>query len=240
MIIGICDDVQEEREELEALLHKLDFLPMQIFGYESGESLLLAMEEDARFDLLILDIYMDGKNGMDIAKELRRGGRKVPILFLTNSAEFAVESYEVDASGYLMKPVSAEKLSMFLKKIFVVPEKRQILLRNRAETALVYLADIMWAEIDKHRINVHLQDGTEFFLKEKLDDFEARLQSPFFLRCHKSYLVNMDYIQEVGEYFILQNGSQIPIRVRERKRLTDVYYRYFIEKTMGDTKELLV
>lgn len=240
MIVGICDDAQEEREELEDLLRRLDFFSIKTIGYESGEALLLALEEDVRFDLLILDIYMDGKNGMEIAKELRRRGKKLPLLFLTNSAEFAVESYEVDASGYLMKPVSAEKLALFLKKIFVVPEKRQILLRNRTETVLVYLADIMWAEIDKHRINVHLQDGTEVGLKEKLDDFEARLQSPSFLRCHKSYLVNMDYIQEVGEHFVLQNGSQIPIRVRERKRLTDAYYRYFVEKTMVDTEEFLL
>ncbi len=240
MIIGICDDDQGERAELEALLQGLEVSPIQTMGYESGESLLLAIEDGVRFDLLILDIYMQGKNGMEIAKELRRRGEKLPLLFLTNSAEFAVESYEVDASGYLMKPVSAEKLSLFLKKLFVVPERRQILLRNRVETALVYLGDILWAEIDNHRIKVHLRDDQEFILREKLDEFEMRLQSPAFLRCHKSYLVNMDYIQEVGEYFVLQNGTQIPIRVRERKRLTDAYYRYFAEKTLRNMEALLL
>ena len=108
--IAICDDLYNERNMIQSLLtsiqneeQKLEF---NITQYEEGEALLMDMEENlSEFDLVILDIYMDGINGMETARKIRENDINIPIVFLTASPDFALESYDVNAFGYLLKPV---------------------------------------------------------------------------------------------------------------------------------------
>lgn len=64
---------------------------------------------------------------------------------------------------------------------------------------------------------------------EKLGDIEKRIDDKRFLRCHQSYLANMDYVEDVKDDFILKDGSMVPIRIRGRKEIKDDYHQYFVE-----------
>ena len=92
---------------------------VQIFTYDNGDALIEA-HKDCHMDIIFLDIIMPLLNGMDTARELRQHDRAVQIIFLTSSPEFALESYEVRAQGYILKPVSQEKLSKELNEIIYV------------------------------------------------------------------------------------------------------------------------
>ena len=70
-------------------------------------------------------------------------------------------------------------------------------------------------------------DGSEIIAQEKLGDLENRISERRFLRCHQSYLVNMDYISDAEEGFVLKDGTDIPIRVRGRKEILESYHKYF-------------
>lgn len=91
---------------------------VQIFTYDNGDALIEA-HKDCHMDIIFLDIIMPLLNGMDTARELRQHDRAVQIIFLTSSPEFALESYEVRAQGYILKPVSQEKLTKELNELAI-------------------------------------------------------------------------------------------------------------------------
>ena len=119
--IVICDDVEIERLLLkEILCQYFEEIneEVSIIEYASGETLVADVEEGyLDMELLFLDIYMKKLNGMETARKLRQLQCKVPLIFLTASPDYAIESYEVQASGYLLKPFSEEKLMKLLNMI---------------------------------------------------------------------------------------------------------------------------
>ena len=112
MKIAICDDEPIYIETTSRLLQKWageHGIEMQIFTYDNGDD-LIAAHTDECMDLILLDVIMPLLNGIDTAAELRANGQDVPIIFLTSSREFAVESYEVKAFHYLLKPIDEIRL----------------------------------------------------------------------------------------------------------------------------------
>ena len=120
MKIAVCDDEQKDCDDLFLLIQ--NYLQNNGFNFEihmfsTGDKLLKTLA-DNHFSLLFLDIYLSSEEatGMEIARLIRRMGLDLPIIFTTNSCDFAVESYEVDALYYLVKPVTFEKIQTVMKK----------------------------------------------------------------------------------------------------------------------------
>lgn len=110
MKIALCDDNavfrSKAKTEVEHYFQSLDVL---VCEYNSGESLLKAMK-NTTFDFIILDIEMDGIDGLETARHIRKDDTQVPIVLLTSHTEFALEGYEVNAFRFLTKPLEREKL----------------------------------------------------------------------------------------------------------------------------------
>ena len=229
--IVICDDVEIERTLMKEILteyfdeiHK----EVSIIEYDSGEGLIADVEEGyLEMELLFLDIYMKKLNGMETARKLREIQCNVPIVFLTASPDYAIESYEVQASGYLLKPFSEEKLKTLINRILKTDMKRRVAIKSKRQYRYPYTDEIMYIESDRHNVTLHLADGSEIVTVDKLGELEKRINENRFLHCHQSYLVNMDYVTDVREDFVLSNGEIIPVRVRGRKEMADAYYSYF-------------
>lgn len=238
--IVVCDDVEIERLLLkEILCQYFEEIneEVSIVEYDSGETLIADVEEGyIAMDLLFLDIYMKKLNGMETARKLRQIQCKVPIIFLTASPDYAIESYEVQASGYLLKSFSEEKLMKLLNRILKTDMKRRVAIKNRRQYRYPCTDDIMYIDSDKHNVTLHLSDGSDIITVDKLGEIEKRINEKRFLRCHQSYLVNMDYIKDVEDDFIMEDGTLVPIRVRGRKEILDTYYDYFINH-FGDSKD---
>lgn len=238
--IVVCDDVEIERLLLkEILCQYFEEIneEVSIVEYDSGETLIADVEEGyVAMDLLFLDIYMKKLNGMETARKLRQIQCKVPIIFLTASPDYAIESYEVQASGYLLKSFSEEKLMKLLNRILKTDMKRRVAIKNRRQYRYPCTDDIMYIDSDKHNVTLHLSDGSEIITVDKLEEIEKRINEKRFLRCHQSYLVNMDYIKDVEDDFIMEDGTLVPIRVRGRKEILDTYYDYFVNH-FGDSKD---
>ena len=109
-------------------------------------------DNGAVFDLIFLDIYMGGITGMDTAKELRQLGASAPVIFLTTSPDFAVESYEVNAAGYLLKPIQLEKLSALISHLLTSVERPRVCIQSGRRRRYVFLDDILFAESDNHSL----------------------------------------------------------------------------------------
>lgn len=98
--------------------------------------------------------------------------------------------------------------------------KRRVAIKNRRQYRYPCTDDIMYIDSDKHNVTLHLSDGSEIITVDKLGEIEKRINEKRFLRCHQSYLVNMDYIKDVEDDFIMEDGTLVPIRVRGQERNT--------------------
>lgn len=235
--IGICEDRQEDqyrlRSALERILHSRGE-SLKISTYFSGEVMLEDIKEGyGDFSMLFLDVFMDGITGMEVAHRLRESGIKTPIIFLTTSPDFAVESYDVEAVGYLLKSLQEAKLQRLLERVLDRPQRPRVCVLSGRRYRYLFLDEIVFAESDNHSIRIHLVSGEVMGSSEKLKNFAARVDGRF-LRCHQSFLVNMQYVADVKEDFVLKSGKIIPIRTRDRKAMADTYYRYFVQATLAE------
>lgn len=228
--IAICDDSKLDRQLLKVVIQTYfenNEEEFKIFEYELGDNLL----DDIEVELLFLDIIM---NGMKIARKLRDIQFKAPIIFLTAHAYYAVESYEVQAAGYLLKPYDTNKLTLLLDEVLQRSVQKRIAVKVKKQHRYLEINDIMYVESDKHVLNIHLKDSRVIQTTKKLSELEKTINSKRFIRCYQSYLVNMDYIKDAKTDFILSNDIRIPIRVRGRKEIIERYHKYYSAERMND------
>ena len=228
--IAICDDSKLDRQLLKVVIQiyfENNEEEFKIFEYELGDNLL----DDIEVELLFLDIIM---NGMKIARKLRDIQFKAPIIFLTAHADYAVESYEVYVAGYLLKPYDTNKLTLLLDEVLQRSVQKRIAVKVKKQHRYLEINDIMYVESDKHVLNIHLKDSRVIQTTEKLSELKKTINSKRFIRCHQSYLVNMDYIKDAKTDFILSNDIRIPIRVRGRKEIIERYHKYYSAERMND------
>lgn len=237
MRIAICDDQPQELAILQAMLAQYSAekgVTLQVFSYSDGESLLYDIQEKGNdYSLLLLDVLMAGITGIETADRLRRSGCQTPLAFLTTTRDYAVESYSVGAEDYLLKPVQKERLWALLDKLLDKLDRPFLTLHVHGSVYNCFYNDILYFESLSHLIYLHTNTGNTLRCTETLAAIEAALaDDPRFYRCHKSYLINLDCVDHVDDTFVLMDGSRIPYRIREKKKITDDYYKYFIKRSL--------
>lgn len=230
MKIAICDDDAMYLSRLKNYLEtwqKESGLIDNIYCFDNGDD-LLTKASTTPFDIVFLDIIMPLLSGMDTAKELRKQDSITKIIFLTTSPEFALESYEVKASNYLMKPITYEKLKEVLNELtYDIQEKGKILsTKIIGGYRKVYFHDIEYLEARNKKVAVHLKNGDEFDSLEPLYIFEEKLlKAEIFLKCHRSYIVNImnvDYFDSSQIHMI--SKKNVPIARGLAKNFEKKYF----------------
>ena len=229
MRIAICEDNEIHRDILEHLLNRYFSerpIHFELVPYQYGMNFLYDMEEGAYFDMAFLDIYMEDTMGNQIAHKLRAMGYQGEIVFLTASSDFAIEGYDVDASGYLLKPLDYGKLEMVMDRITrnIAPSTYQI--RHRTTVTKLAYHEILYIESNNSKCILHTESGESYTVYKTLNTIEKELGDRRFLRCHQSFLVNMDHIKQIGKQFLLSNGDYVPIRQRGVKAVRQAYMDY--------------
>lgn len=232
--IAICEDIEKEREKIINQIEKFfreKNLRYLVNEYSSGESLLAEYQDGAAvFDLILMDIKLGGMNGIDTSAKIRQLDQFVPIAFLTASRDYAVESYEVAAVAYMVKPVEEEKFFALLSKLTRTQKPKSLTLKMRGRNRSFDYRDIVYLESRGHRVLLHLINGDTEAAYYKLDEIESVLNDERFVRTHKSYLVNMDYIQSAETDFHMVTGTIVPIRRHGRKEVMNQYLYYTLQK----------
>ena len=229
--ITLCEDNVMQLLMLESIVEryfenkKEDY---KISKYTSGKALLDDLVEGyLDTECILLDIEMPGLNGLETAKQIRKHNFNVPIVFITSHADYGEQSYEVHASGYLVKPYDLERISRVLNYVLKERIQQRITITVHRQKRYIKTDDIIYIESDKRAITLHLQDGTSLQFNSSMNKLEEQLNSPNFIRCHQSYIVNMDYIDDIQDGFILKDKTQIPIRVRYRKDVEQQFLSYY-------------
>lgn len=179
--------------------------------------------------LLFIDIPLE--NGMDIVRKLRKRSNKVPIVFVTSTTEFVVESYDMEAFGYLMKPIQRTKVCHIMNKFFRGNEEYVLKDAKGNEKLKVPLQNIEYFESRNTAIILHLANGEQFRTYGKLSNIEKELENKNFLRCHQSYLINMDHISGMAEAcFIMDSGKAAYIRKRDYTTMKRIFNQYIVTR----------
>lgn len=170
-------------------------------------------------DIVLLDIEMPLLNGMDAAKELRKTGDRSPVIFITNMAQYAVKGYEVDAIGFIVKPVAYYAFSDRMKKaVAAVKARRDNFLAFTLKDGLVkiYLDDIKYVEVNRHRILYHTFDGvTE--VRGTMRETAEKLNGKSFAQCNSCWLVNLKYVTEVKSNIVRVAGEELLVSRNKRR-----------------------
>lgn len=235
--IAVCDDEMEELQRITSYVSKyvkeLD-IPFNISSFSEGQDLIENLNSfKENFDIVFLDIYMKFSNGLDIAKIIREFDKECKIIFITSSKEHAVDSYEVRALYYILKPVNEEKLRSAVKIAIESLNKddNHAVIKNKKGNYRIFHKDILYAESKARIINIHLKSGEIISFYSKLMDFFQNLQDKRFLKCHKSFIVNMDYILKVENNIIfMDNNIMVPISRNNASAIKENYFNYLLKE----------
>jgi DNA-binding LytR/AlgR family response regulator len=232
----ICDSKRQDVSELKKAIvryGKARNHEISVSVFENGMLLLEHMEhKNCDCSVVILETEISGMNGIETAKAIRKLGNNVPIIYHTASRKYAVESYEVEAAGYLLKPLEQKKLFACLDKSLPFFTERRLSLKIEGSYHYLPYHSILYAESRGHWVHIHMKEKTLLW-GGRLTEFEEQLSDNRFLRSHQSYLVNMDQVHHVDEQFVLTNGECVPIRVRHKNKIMEKYHQYFKEHPSG-------
>jgi Response regulator of the LytR/AlgR family len=218
LLIAVCDDIPIEcadiAKQIETILKQsnTDFMIKKFFG---GLELIQSRES---FDIIFLDIKMPNINGMELAKQIRKQGRQSLIIFITSASEYVFDAFDVEAFQYLLKPIQTDKLKNVLEK---ATKKMQIdanidflMISANRQIQKVFLKDILYIESIGRIAKIHCNNGT-LETYEQIGILEDKLSDKFFFRCHKCFLVNLNFVDAFNKTEVrLENGEKIMLAKR--------------------------
>lgn len=227
--VAVCEDLQSDAELLKTLV-KQSGIDVCCAAFESAEDLLNSFA-GGRYDLIFMDIYMRGMNGVEAVKAIREVDENVTIAFATSSLDHTLESYRLKALRYLEKPLLAADVKETLEFALLRRDTRPcVSLLIGGKHLDIPIDDIIFFEHRNHAVEVHTEAGVlKTSQSVRLDDIETRLPSPPFYRCLKSFLVNLSYVRKIDEElrtFVMKNGEQAYIRQNLMKKMKNAYEDY--------------
>ena len=233
---AICDDEPMMARDLAG--HLADYMKenritaYSVSSFHDGRALL---ESGTSFDVIFLDIQMEQPDGMETARLLRRRGDHSLLVFVTVLKELVFDAFQVEAYDYLLKPLDSARFHQTMNRVLRSLKQRtseNIVIQRGTGCEVVLLSDIVYCEVLGRKIYLHKHDGTVSDYYDKLEDLERRVDGRFF-KCHRSYLVNLDYVRGCQDgQVLLSQGERIPAsRLRERE-LTQALLRYMKERSI--------
>lgn len=235
MKIAICDNQKQDRTLLTQYLNVYGqsvCADLTIHEFQTGKDFLCAFHQNpTEYSLIFLDIYLEDTNGLEMCRLIRQANQDVIVIFVTTSPHHALESYELEADGYILKPYSYEKFQRIMRKSLYRLEDnfQKLTIVSKRIPVSCYLKDIYYIESFNHVCIIHLKNDT-IETNTSLKELEDRIHTNCFLRVSRSYIVNMNLIQTINaDNLVLTNGERIILPIRGRQRIRQIYSDYLLK-----------
>ncbi len=203
MRIAIVDDIKEFRESTGKAVYdwaKAKHEVVSIKGFKSGESFLAALNEES-FDLVLMDIYMDGLTGIEAAEKLRQISLDTILIFMTTSADHMADAFPCRAFDYIMKPVDPVRFHKALDEALkVIPENKPFLtITVDKQDINIIVSDIMYVMSDLNYCLVYTKQQ-EYRTRSQFSKFMENLSEfPEFYVINRGIAVNLDNVLDIKE-----------------------------------------
>lgn len=235
--LAICDDLPEEREKLLALLEQAP-IATNCTQFGSSEELLEAFRP-GKFDLLLMDIYMNGMTGVEAVQKIREMDKAIPIAFTTTSTDHTLESYRLSVLKYLEKPVQQKEIDDLLRLVKLQKDSApRLAIQQNGKTQKLPLSELMVLEQQGHHVVLSLKGGSTIQLYGKLSDLLPQLEGQPFFCPHKSYCVNLAFVRGINEEYQcyeMADGKKVPISRPNRAKAKRAWEDYLFARTRRET-----
>lgn len=236
-LVALCDDEKTELDKIETLLERYrerhDDCSFQTDCFENVNELLIKMEESGYMpDILLMDIYMPGKLGIQAAQEIREMGNNCRIIFLTSSKEYALDAFRVDAVQYLIKPISEKELFPVFEKTLKAMDREQqrhLLLRIDGSIRRIALREILYCEAQKKSQCIYLTEGRYLQLRLTMGRLQEMLAGhEEFVRVGIAYIINLEHVESLNTQLLqMDNGAEIYLPRGSYQPLRELYFDYY-------------
>ena len=229
--IAICDDEAYLRDYINGLVEKwavINDINVETDTFDSAEKYIKS-GKDEKYDILLLDIQMGEKSGVELARELRADDDKLIIVFITAVPDYIQEGYDLSALHYLIKPLNEDKLTEVLNRAvnrLNLPADKALIVNMGGETVRIPLTDIYYIESFAHYSEVSAGDE-KYTVRMPSYKLEEQLDNNF-IRCHRSYIANIKYISKITKTdVILDDGKLLPLSRRLYNGVHEAWIKYF-------------
>lgn len=230
--IAIVEDDKNYIVELKTMLLKYEHESNQkliITVFEDGEDIVYDYKAD--YDIILMDIEMHFMDGMTAAAKIREKDNEVVLIFITNMPQYVMEGYKVDALDYVLKPLTYFALSQRIDRAISRMKNRTtsfitILLPNGVQK--IDINKIYYIEVQNHDVIFHTVDGN-YTARYALRLLEKKLENESFFRCHKSFIVNLAYVDSFQNNDIYIDKQVIQVSRGRKKEFVDALNNYFNE-----------
>jgi len=234
IFIAVCDDNYVECFSISNRIHALLLergVEHTIKEFFDGLELI---ESNCSFDFIFLDIEMK-TNGLKTADLLRKRMKQFILIFITSYQEYVYEAFDVEAFAYILKPIDDKKLLKALQRAVDKSANHQesyIVINKNRQTIKVILMEVIYFEIRGRVITIHCKNNIiEYY--EQIKNLEQKISGQDFFRCHKSYIVNLNYVEKFNKNeIIMDNGDRVLLSKRKFDEFTKTFLAY-IKKEGG-------
>ena len=229
MNIAVVDDEEIIRQQIHGFIKKQK-PEFYISDFATGEELLAAK---ADFDIIFLDIQMEGMGGIEAARTLRQKNMDAVLVFITGMKEYVFEAFDVSAFHYLLKPIGEKKFTEVLGRAVDEAGRRkgqkeqQIFIKTKNQGYTLNLSSILYIENRGKKVEIHTTDMEEIIeTYATMDELERQLGGGFY-RCHRGYLVNMAHIARYdADSIFLSSGEKVYLTRKKHNEFVKAYMWY--------------
>ena len=234
MKIAVIDDSAEDRKLLAEKIQNFclrESLIYEIRSFSSGNEFLLASRAD--WDIIFLDIFMNEIDGMTVARTLRGNNVSSLIVFTTSSRDYAIESYDVRAFHYMVKPIEQDKLDEVLRlsEKSIRSRNHYIEVKEGRIMSRILIRDIMYTDYYNHYIQIHTPGRMIKTYMSFAEFSPLLLKYKQFLSPYRNCMINMDYVQQMDDHdFLMKDQVQIPINRARKSEIRQAYADYSFKR----------
>lgn len=218
--IALVEDDPSFREIISGYVKRFaseNSLSLEVDCFTNGKEFLDSYHSN--YNAIFMDVEMPLMNGLETAREIRKKQDDVPIMFLTNMAQYAINGYEVSAIDYVIKPVKYVTFTEKIKKAMRFGNRLidyDITLSQKTGKVRLQTSEITYIEVMSHKLTFHTTQGN-VECTGNLTKMEKELEKHYFSRCNSCFLVNLRYVTSIAKDMVEVRGEQIPIS-RSRKK----------------------
>lgn len=232
LTIAICDDEPQFCDLLSEKLSSIMSVLDESYSVSCYNHAVDFQKTNKDFDIVFLDIQMPDINGLEIAKFLRRNGYSGALIFITTFQEYVFEVFEFDAIDYLCKPVDDLKLQKSIKRArnkIKIKQEKSLFIQTAHWCKSIKIQTIIYCEVMNRKLYLHTLNGVIDYYG-KIEELELQLDDRFY-RCHRSYLVNLDYLSTYSDgQVLLENRDCVPVSRLRQKEFMEVMLQYLKRK----------
>ncbi|MDR2832813.1 MAG: LytTR family DNA-binding domain-containing protein [Streptococcaceae bacterium] len=200
--VAICDDEPYMANKIEDYLHEYDSSLFDVLVYYSSSELINVLENE-KYDFFILDIEMPYSSGIELAQKIREKDAHVPIVFMTSYREYMEEVFQLSTFDYVIKPISIERVFAVFTRVlnYLGTSEKYFQCSYNKVTHNIFMNEIIYFEKRKRQVQLYTTTGT--YVSNLSTKQIINKVTPDFVQIHTSYIINVRYIKDMGNSFVL-------------------------------------